>query len=173
MEHTLIIEEFGKIKKAQVEISPLTLFVGDNNSGKSYLLSLIWGIYSADASSVIFHGMEKFLKENYLESYEELHEFVRQVIQNQTQEIKISSRTFADILNGMLQRNKDRFAAGIFNSEQVSIGMLAVMIGQEFEIVLRGNRLKNGISFSYNQGSFGMSFLTEQIEDNVDRKSVV
>ena len=66
MEHTLIIEEFGKIKKAQVEISPLTLFVGDNNSGKSYLLSLIWGIYSADASSVIFHGMEKFLKENYL-----------------------------------------------------------------------------------------------------------
>lgn len=168
MEHTLIIEEFGKIKKAQVEISPLTLFVGDNNSGKSYLLSLICEIYSADASSVIFHGMEKFLKENYLESYEELHEFVRQVIQNQTQEIKISSRTFADILNGMLQRNKDRFAAGIFNSEQVSIGMLAVMIGQEFEIVLRGNRLKNGISFSYNQGSFGMSFLTEQIEDNVN-----
>ena len=88
------------------------------------------------------------MKENYLESYEELHEFVRQVIQNQTQEIKISSRTFADILNGMLQRNKYRFAAGIFNSEQVSIGMLAVMIGQEFEIVLRGNRLKNGISFS-------------------------
>ena len=40
----LIVEDFGKIKSAEVEVAPLTLFVGDNNSGKSYLLSLIWGI---------------------------------------------------------------------------------------------------------------------------------
>lgn len=43
MKRKLIIEDFGKIKQAEIEISPLTLFVGDNNSGKSYLLSLIFG----------------------------------------------------------------------------------------------------------------------------------
>lgn len=40
---TLNVEDFGKIEKASVRIAPLICFVGDNNSGKSYLLSLLWG----------------------------------------------------------------------------------------------------------------------------------
>lgn len=40
----IYIENFGKIKSAEVEIAPFMLFVGDNNSGKSYLTSLIWGL---------------------------------------------------------------------------------------------------------------------------------
>ncbi|MDR2641595.1 MAG: ATP-binding protein [Planctomycetaceae bacterium] len=41
---TIHIEDFVQIRKADIELAPLTLFVGDNNSGKSYLASLIWGI---------------------------------------------------------------------------------------------------------------------------------
>ena len=41
---SLYVENFAKIKSAQIEISPLMCFVGDNNSGKSYLMSLLWGI---------------------------------------------------------------------------------------------------------------------------------
>lgn len=41
---TLHVENFGKISEADVDISPLMCFVGDNNSGKSYLMSLLWGI---------------------------------------------------------------------------------------------------------------------------------
>lgn len=48
MQHRLIIEKFGKIERAEIQVSPLTLLVGDNNSGKSYLLSLLWGIYAAE-----------------------------------------------------------------------------------------------------------------------------
>lgn len=40
----LHVENFAKIKSADIEISPLMCFVGDNNSGKSYLMSLLWGI---------------------------------------------------------------------------------------------------------------------------------
>lgn len=40
----LHVENFAKIKSADVKISPLMCFVGDNNSGKSYLMSLLWGI---------------------------------------------------------------------------------------------------------------------------------
>ena len=40
----LKVSEYGKIGHADIEVAPLTLFVGDNNSGKSYLMSLLWGI---------------------------------------------------------------------------------------------------------------------------------
>jgi len=38
---TLNVEDFGKIEKASVRIAPLICFVGDNISGKSYLLIFI------------------------------------------------------------------------------------------------------------------------------------
>ena len=41
---TLHIENLAKIESADVQLSPLMCFVGDNNSGKSYLMSLLWGI---------------------------------------------------------------------------------------------------------------------------------
>lgn len=40
----LKVSEYGKIECAEIEMAPLTLFVGDNNSGKSYLMFLLWGI---------------------------------------------------------------------------------------------------------------------------------
>ena len=41
---TLHVENFARIKEADIEISPLMCFVGDNNSGKSYMMSLLWGL---------------------------------------------------------------------------------------------------------------------------------
>ena len=41
---TLHVENFARIKDADIEISPLMCFIGDNNSGKSYIMSLLWGI---------------------------------------------------------------------------------------------------------------------------------
>ncbi len=38
----LVVKNFGPIAKADVEVKPLTLFVGANASGKSYLLYLLW-----------------------------------------------------------------------------------------------------------------------------------
>ena len=43
----LIVEKFGKIERAEIELAPMTLLVGDNNSGKSYLLSLFLLMCSA------------------------------------------------------------------------------------------------------------------------------
>ena len=41
---TLHVENFAKIISVDVTIAPLMCFVGDNNSGKSYLMSVLWGI---------------------------------------------------------------------------------------------------------------------------------
>jgi len=43
---SLRVKGFGKIKEAEIETAPFLLFVGDNNSGKSYLMSLLWGVLS-------------------------------------------------------------------------------------------------------------------------------
>lgn len=45
---TVHVTDFGKIEKADIEVAPLTLFVGDNNSGKSYMMTLIYGLLYLD-----------------------------------------------------------------------------------------------------------------------------
>ena len=54
----LTVDGFGKIEHAEVDVRPLTLFVGPNNSGKSYLASLIWGIVAMHATLEIPQGSE-------------------------------------------------------------------------------------------------------------------
>ncbi len=41
---TLLVEGLGIIERAEVDVRPLMLFVGENNSGKSYLATLLWGL---------------------------------------------------------------------------------------------------------------------------------
>ena len=38
------VKDFGKIKKAEIDVSNFTIFVGNNNSGKSYIMQLIYGL---------------------------------------------------------------------------------------------------------------------------------
>jgi predicted ATPase len=52
----LQVKNFGKIEEACIEMSDMVFFVGDNNSGKSSMMTLIYGILS----DYFFH----FLKEN-------------------------------------------------------------------------------------------------------------
>lgn len=42
---TLRVEEFGPISKAEIEIRPLTVFVGPSNTGKSYLAILMYAMH--------------------------------------------------------------------------------------------------------------------------------
>ncbi len=54
----LTVDGFGKIEHAEVDVRPLTLFVGPNNSGKSYLASLIWGIVAMQGELELAKGPE-------------------------------------------------------------------------------------------------------------------
>jgi len=40
----LHVEGLGKIKSADIEVSPFNLYIGDNNSGKSYIMTVIYGL---------------------------------------------------------------------------------------------------------------------------------
>ena len=46
MKKILHIRNFGKIKQADIDLQEFVLFVGDNNSGKTYIMQLIYGIFN-------------------------------------------------------------------------------------------------------------------------------
>lgn len=108
------VSNFGKIKKAEIDISNFTIFVGNNNSGKTYMMQLIYGVL-AELSEFkpkmetleIGHGIKYELKE-------EIGELEKQV-------------------NHFLKKNKDRIVQRIFH-KPVSIQQLYVKLVMEDEI---------------------------------------
>lgn len=88
-EWVLHIEKFAKIESADIRITPLMCFVGDNNSGKSYLMSLLWGVLTlgkdmfpkAPSDSKAYKKCESWLKENKNRSIEFTENIVEMYIQ--------------------------------------------------------------------------------------------
>ncbi len=104
---TLNVEGFGRIKSGKIDVSPLVLFVGDNNSGKSYIMSLLWGILSVDPSF--------FENSSSLESYQKCKEWLEG---NLSKEMIISEEIqelFIKWFNDLLQQKANSLVSRIFN----------------------------------------------------------
>ena len=80
---TVHVKNFGKIEDASVEVAPLTLFVGDNNSGKSYMMTLIYGLltvnfffdkYEFDEQSIAYQQCSQFIDRIIETKHEEFYE---------------------------------------------------------------------------------------------------
>lgn len=50
----IAVENFGPIEKAEIDLRPLTVFVGESNTGKTYLAALIYALYQ------VFEGTLRF-----------------------------------------------------------------------------------------------------------------
>ncbi len=65
---TISVENFGPIRKGTVELRPLTIFTGQSDTGKSWLATLIYSLYSAtDALSPVWYtnqALEEFTQLN-------------------------------------------------------------------------------------------------------------
>ncbi len=133
----MIVEDFGKIKHAEIETAPFMLFVGDNNSGKSYLLSLLWGIHNIGidrliGSTNILETEESYALENWLMKQ-------IQIAQKKGKHNVLLSEIhglLSSVLNDGLKRYKNRLARWIFNSPDLSIGHIEIEIGDLSKEVL-------------------------------------
>lgn len=126
----MIVEDFGKIKHAEIETAPFMLFVGDNNSGKSYLLSLLWGIRNIGITRLI--GITNILQteESYtLENW--LTEQIQLVKKTGKHEVLLTEvhELLNSVLNDGLNRYKNKLAGWIFNSQDIPIGHVEIKIG--------------------------------------------
>lgn len=60
---TISVENFGPIRKGTVELRPLTIFIGQSDTGKSWLATLIYSLYSAtDFHSLVWYTSETLNK---------------------------------------------------------------------------------------------------------------
>ena len=132
----LIVEDYGKIKSAEIEIAPLTLFVGDNNSGKSYLLALLWGIEK--------FGVEALIGEEYVNTEEAntlidwIGEQIDSAVKNKHHEVSLEviSDVLNKLLNTELKKHKNDLVKKIFNSKSVDIGKLEIKLENLKESIL-------------------------------------
>lgn len=110
------VKNFGKIKEAVVEVSPMTLFLGDNNSGKSYLMTLIYGLLN-----IRFFGSNYDFNENS-KSYQECSNILeRNLVWDGEGAARVfwlakeERDSFISLLNEILDRNKGKFLQELFD----------------------------------------------------------
>ena len=140
----LKVLEYGKIKSAEIEGSPLTLFVGDNNSGKSYLMALLWGIQNLGVSELISSVLREETKLEH-----ELIGWIRAQValaceqgEHIAQVCEIEKELQALLQEG-LRQNKDNLVKKIFNSSDVKIKDLQIELKDLDKISLTFTKLKD------------------------------
>lgn len=107
----LHVEGLGKIREADIEIHPLMLFVGDNNSGKSYLASLLWGLLALQGeleppAGPVMEACEAWLRAK-LKEYPDGEEFA----------LTEDDRTlFVKLFAESVAASKSRLVQRVFNS---------------------------------------------------------
>lgn len=123
----LKVSGYGKLESAEIETAPLTLFVGDNNSGKSYLMSLLWGIRNLGGE--LLYADETM---EITETYDRLRCWVKKQIETAREQgvHTVLASEIGDELQSVLQerinQNRDKFVKAIFNSSDVEIEELQI-----------------------------------------------
>ncbi|TVL63589.1 AAA family ATPase [Brachyspira hyodysenteriae] len=188
----LIIKNFGKIKEAEIELSNLILFIGDNNSGKSYLMTLIYGLmkYSDDIVNIIFQDKEFIYS---LEEYKEMQNIVTKYIKineniNHGKNIlnffsdsdnkhllsKNELNIFYNFLNQLLNKYKTEILQIIFNDEDNVINLESIYFDYSnclFDVLIIQNYVainkKNYFMTGFKYENIDYIFLIKNIISNI------
>lgn len=137
------VRDFGKIKSADIDLSNLVIFVGENNSGKTYLMQLIYGLLSFFYSEECYDFFEFF---GGLEIDEELEIGKKlSVINSDDNEFY---KSFQDGLNDFIAQNKEEIVARTFQTRNLSIGSLSVefeALSDDISLVYEGEAEKKSL----------------------------
>jgi len=125
---TLHVKDFAKIREAKIEAAPLTFFVGDNNSGKSYLLSLLWGLtgginfrnLALNGNGIRFDEVQKLLDYWKTRDYGGDSTLPAHLLPIDAGE----QHTLAKGFNTFLTAKKDKVVSEIFNADDIPVGSI-------------------------------------------------
>lgn len=167
MSYKLIVENYGKIEKAELEVAPLTLFVGDNNSGKSYLLSLLWALFSGEENGILYRGMDELLEKKFPQFYSGFMDILADD-EVDGKYIVTDEQELLRIMNELFLMNKDDFVRSIFNYEGMSIGKIELKKGTNHHYKIKSEKMEEGrreirVFCDEKPGwQMGFSFLTKE-----------
>lgn len=110
---TLHVENFARIESADIEISPLMCFIGDNNSGKSYVMALLWGIIAN--GHMFYYDQRKSCVDS--SEYAKCQEWLLSNIGKKVEITTNIAQNYIDWFNKILDASKTKLTQNIFNSE--------------------------------------------------------
>ena len=170
---TLYVENFGRIERADIDVSPLTLFVGDNNSGKSYLLALLYGLMCADKYDILANLCEDSSEyQKCAEWLEKAIEQGKQVGDFETPFDDCAYAVFESLLNRILQSNQKEILRSIFNND-LSAGNISVTFSrgknETLRLIFAGESL-DSVTLSF---SFRMSLALKRLQPRDRIKTAV
>ena len=118
---TLHIENFARIDSADIEISPLLCFIGDNNSGKSYIMNLLWGIIAN--GHMFYYDQNKCCVDS--PEYAKCNEWLLANVGKKVEIIPDIAQKYIDWFNKILNFNKAGLLQNIFNYK-MEIGRIEI-----------------------------------------------
>ncbi|GAE28180.1 hypothetical protein JCM9140_4387 [Halalkalibacter wakoensis JCM 9140] len=141
----LSFRDFGKIKSGSVEIAPLMLFVGDNNSGKSYVMTLLWGVLTE--ARKLFPNDPPSSK-----VYKEVDQYLVHIMGKKTSITNEEAQVFVDWFNDLLKQKKKELTNRVFQ-RRLDIGYLAITNFKRTKpLEIKFEEKRNGEMFRYSSG---------------------
>lgn len=143
----LHVQDFGKIKNACIDIAPVTFLIGDNNSGKSYLMALMYGLLNLRLFSTGYDLCRDSDEYNWCESW------VQSLFPIEPDSTVVpltddAQKQFLSLLNLILMRNRNKLTHTVFNSP-VDIGVLSVNIPLRANCYIRASVSETENGFRY------------------------
>lgn len=162
---TLHIENFARFHIADIELRPLTLFVGENNSGKSYMATLLWGVLALGRTLFPTKATESKAYKNCLER---LQQRIAQTDQHASSEPSFKLDDTDNLLfiawfNELLHKNRAPLIKRLFGHNGISIGQLQLthyQRQQPLQVKLTSNEGNRRLSSS--QHAVRLPILDEQ-----------
>lgn len=152
------VKQFGKIEEATVEVAPMTLFIGDNNSGKSYMMTLIYGLLNMQ---FFFCGYDFDMEsENFQRCWDILE---RMIDGEQDHDYILSGKElvfFEALINEMLanQKNREKFLHKLFNRD-MEMEELTITFPKDLELRFR-------VAYIMDEEGMGKKILIKGILDD-------
>ena len=106
MNLTLHVKNFGPVSNANIHIKPLTILVGPNSSGKSYIAMLIHALISSHSVMPEFHTRDRFNKPLF-KLYDELGSVLKDI------EINVDSDDKINIPDSVVEHATNMYASVI------------------------------------------------------------
>ena len=146
----LKIKNFGPISKGALNLKPLTIFVGPNNSGKSYAAMLIHSIlssYDQLTSQPVAYRRKQYFSTIYKSYYKELQAITKQNKGAESFCIPVSlskkvirgvTKDYGNILESTINRHFGSEVSGLVRTKQKS-ARITVSNSNTFDIIMDKN----------------------------------
>lgn len=165
------LKNVGKIKDAEFELKPLTVFIGANGSGKTYAASALWGMANYLKNSVLnptgFFMYEKILSEPF---YQELLEKVKQQFSRLEDEVESINIHFSqDVMNTICEKLHNHIQN---NTQNILLNTFKFNLFQEASILLHNHNQPIEYDFLIKRGLWENEDILYERNDNEYVKSL-